>query len=54
MQIHDAIIGLLPIDKHEQLYPQVANMMSTAVPLLVKTPVGIKRGFNLGEMEEVC
>jgi len=53
MQIHDAIIALLPEGNHEQIYPKAAQIMSTAVPLIVKTPVGIKRGYSLGEMKKL-
>jgi DNA polymerase-1 len=53
LQIHDALVALLPIETHESLYKECKQIMETTVPLKVKTPVGIKRGFNLGEMEEI-
>lgn len=53
-QIHDAAVLEIPQATHLDFFPKVKELMETAEKLVVPTPVGIKRGLNLGEMEEIA
>ena len=52
-QIHDAVVLEMSEKNHLELWPKIKTLLETTEPLCVPTPVGIKRGPNLGDMEEV-
>lgn len=52
-QIHDAAVLEMSLQNHELLYPKIKTLLETTVPLSVPTPVGVKRGPSLGNMEEI-
>jgi DNA polymerase-1 len=52
-QIHDAVILEINKDKAAEFAPKVKYLLETTEPLIVPTPVGCKKGPNLGEMEEI-
>ena len=52
-QIHDAVVLEMSEKNHLELYPKIKLLLETTEPLCVPTPVGIKRGPSLGEMEKV-
>ena len=53
-QIHDAVVLEMSESNHETLWPKIKMLLETTEPLCVPTPVGIKRGPSLGDMEEIA
>ena len=53
-QIHDAVVLEMSEKNHLELFPKIKQLLETTEPLCVPTPVGIKRGPNLGNMEEIA
>lgn len=52
-QIHDAVVLEMSLNNHLLLYPKIQAILETTTKLSVPTPVGVKRGYSLGEMEEL-
>jgi len=53
MQIHDAIVLDIDIDRQYEVVHKAKDILEHAVALAVPTPVGIKAGFSLGKMKEI-